>query len=334
MAVDPLLDPTRPLEDPFLQQPDSLADFIGQQPILQTLRIALSYATAHHRPLDHILLTGGPGLGKTTLAHLLAREQNGNFHRTSGPALRRTADLAALLSRLEPRDVLFIDEIHRLPRALAEFLYPAMERFELDIILGKGAGARLLRLSLAPFTLVGATTQPARLPTPLRDRFGLTFHLTFYTPEELAEILTRLAALLPLPVSRRALMEIGQRARGTPRIAIRLLKRATEYALYHRKPRLTARVVHDCLSELRIDRYGLTDLDRRYLQLLREEFGGGPAGLRALAAILGEEPETLDRLVEPFLLHRGFIQRTPRGRILTARGARALQKIAEDGDLR
>ena len=300
-------------------RPKSLADYVGQEEIRKVLSVYLSAAAARGEALDHVLLTGYPGLGKTTLAHIIAAELGSQLHVTSGAVLERPGDLAAILTNLSERDVLFIDEIHRLPSAVEEILYPAMEDFKLDLVVGKGPGARILRLNLPRFTLVGATTRSGLLSAPLRDRFGITFKLDFYRPEELQEILLRSAEVLGITLTPEGALEIAKRARGTPRIANRLLRRVWDFALVEGKETVDAELAVKALSLMDLDDLGLGPFDRRLIKTIIEKFDGGPVGLDTLATALCEDPRTLEDVYEPYLIRCGFLRRTKRGRVLTAR---------------
>ena len=297
-------------------RPRSLAEFVGQQKVRGQLQLLLQAAAIQSRTPDHILLAGPPGLGKTTLAMIVAHESNRPLRMSSGPAIQHAGDLAALLSSLTPGEVLFIDEIHRMARSAEEMLYLAMEDFRIDIMVGKGAGATSIPLDLAPFTLVGATTRSGLLPNPLRDRFGFTAHLEFYDEKELEQVLVRAAALLELSVDREALSEIAGRSRGTPRIANRLLRRVRDYSLVHSGIDGLA-AVHAALELYDVDPLGLDRLDRAVMEILLDRFDGGPVGLNTLAVSVGEEAETIESVVEPFLVRIGLITRTPRGRVAT-----------------
>jgi len=301
-------------------RPPTLADFVGQERVKEQLAIALDAAKARGEALDHLLLAGPPGLGKTSLAQIVRRELGVGIRQVAGPALERKGDMAAILTALEPRDVLFVDEIHRLNRAIEEILYPALEDFRLDIVVGQGPAARTLTLDLPPFTLVGATTRTGLLTTPLRDRFGLTFRLDHYSTDELAAIVRRSADILGVEVAADAAEEIARRARGTPRIANRILRRVRDVAEVRHQGAVTIEIAREALELLEVDEAGLERFDRELLRAITEKFGGGPVGLSTLAVALGEEPDTIEDVYEPYLLQLGFLQRTPRGRIVTELG--------------
>ncbi len=300
-------------------RPRSLAEFIGQEKVVEQLRIAVAAARARGEPLDHTLFYGPPGLGKTSLSNVLAHEMGVKIKVTSGPAIERAGDLAAILTNLQKNDILFIDEVHRLNRAVEEVLYPAMEDFALDLIVGKGPSARNLRLKLPRFTVIGATTRLALLTSPLRDRFVAPHRLEFYSDEAMREIVSRSARILGMPISDEAALEIGRRARGTPRIANRLLRRVRDYAQVVADGQITLEVARAALAQLEVDDLGLDENDRRLLRAIIELFAGGPVGLSTLAAALAEEVDAIEDVYEPFLLQLGFLQRTPRGRVATRR---------------
>jgi len=299
-------------------RPRTLDDFTGQAAARANLKVFIEAAKKRGEALDHVLFVGPPGLGKTTLAQIMANELGVNFRATSGPVIAKAGDLAALLTNLEERDVLFIDEIHRLNPAVEEILYPAMEDFQLDLIIGEGPAARSVKIDLAKFTLVAATTRLGLLTTPLRDRFGIPVRLNFYTAEELETIVTRGARIMGLPMGGDGAREIATRARGTPRIAGRLLRRVRDFADVAGADKVDRTVADEALSRLEVDTIGLDELDRRYLNQIARNFGGGPVGIETIAAALSEPRDAIEDIIEPFLIQQGFIQRTPRGRILTA----------------
>ncbi|MDA1477418.1 Holliday junction branch migration DNA helicase RuvB [Bacillus changyiensis] len=298
-------------------RPQKLSQYIGQNKVKENLKVFIKAAKMRGETLDHVLLYGPPGLGKTTLAAIIANEMGVNLRTTSGPAIERPGDLAAILTALEPGDVLFIDEIHRLHRSIEEVLYPAMEDFCLDIVIGKGPSARSVRLDLPPFTLVGATTRVGLLTAPLRDRFGVLSRLEYYTQDELSEIVFRTAELFEIEIDRLSALEIARRSRGTPRIANRLLRRVRDFAQVLGNSMITEEVAIDALERLQVDRLGLDHIDRKLLMGMIEKFNGGPVGLDTISATIGEESHTIEDVYEPYLLQIGFIQRTPRGRIVT-----------------
>ncbi len=300
-------------------RPHRLDDYIGQDKVKDNLRIAMAAAQMRGEPLDHVLLYGPPGLGKTTLSYIIAAEMGVSVRVTSGPAIERPGDLAAILTNLQRDDVLFIDEIHRLARAIEEILYPAMEDFALDLVLGKGPGARSVRLSLPRFTLVGSTTRYAMLSPPLRDRFGAVYRLDFYDTEAIGAIIRRSAHILGVEVDEGGLKQMAQRARGTPRVANRLLKRVRDYAQVMADGRISEEVAVEALARLEIDELGLDDIDHKVLQTIIHKFDGGPVGLDTIAASISEEADTIMDVYEPYLMQVGFLQRTPRGRVATRR---------------
>ncbi len=305
-------------------RPQALGDFIGQEQARANLRVFIQAAKARGDALDHVLFAGPPGLGKTTLAQIMAKELGVGFRATSGPVIGKAGDLAALLTNLEERDVLFIDEIHRLNPAVEEILYPAMEDFQLDLIIGEGPAARSVRIDLAKFTLVGATTRAGLLTNPLRDRFGIPVRLNFYTHEELELIVSRGARVLGVPMQKDGAMEIARRSRGTPRIAGRLLRRVRDFAAVDGSGTITAAIADKALLQLEVDREGLDALDHRYLNCIARNYDGGPVGIETMAAALSEPRDALEEIVEPYLLQQGFISRTPRGRMLTVRAYKHL----------
>ncbi|MEO9819044.1 MAG: Holliday junction branch migration DNA helicase RuvB [Paracoccaceae bacterium] len=305
-------------------RPQVLDDFIGQAEARANLRIFIQSARQRGEAMDHTLFHGPPGLGKTTLAQIMARELGVNFRMTSGPVLAKAGDLAAILTNLEARDVLFIDEIHRLNPVVEEILYPALEDFELDLVIGEGPAARTVRIELQPFTLVGATTRMGLLTTPLRDRFGIPTRLQFYTEDELFEIVSRNARKLGAPAEDGGAREIAKRARGTPRIAGRLLRRVVDFAIVEGDGRVTQALADNALTRLGVDHLGLDGADRRYMRLMADHYGGGPVGIETLSAALSESRDALEEVIEPYLLQQGLIQRTPRGRMLGQSGWRHL----------
>ncbi len=298
-------------------RPQKLAEFVGQEKARANLSVFIEAAKARGEALDHVLFVGPPGLGKTTLAQIVAREMGVNFRSTSGPVIAKAGDLAALLTNLEPRDVLFIDEIHRLNPHVEEILYPAMEDFQLDLIIGEGPAARSVKIDLAPFTLVGATTRAGLLTNPLRDRFGIPIRLNFYTEAELELIVARGARVLGLPMTPEGANEIAKRSRGTPRIAGRLLRRVRDFAHVDGDKAVDRAIADRALSALEVDGSGLDAMDRRYLRMIAENYAGGPVGIETIAAALSEPRDAIEDIIEPYLIQKGFIQRTPRGRLLT-----------------
>jgi Holliday junction DNA helicase RuvB len=300
-------------------RPKLLGDYVGQDEVCEQMEIFISAASNRREALDHVLIFGPPGLGKTTLAHIIANEMQVNLRQTSGPVLEKAGDLAALLTNLEAHDVLFIDEIHRLSPVVEEILYPALEDFQLDIMIGDGPSARSIKLDLPPFTLVGATTRAGLLTSPLRDRFGIVQRLEFYSAEELCQIILRSAGLLKIRLEVDGAHEIASRSRGTPRIANRLLRRARDYAEVRADGVIDGEVARASLDMLKVDRSGLDHMDRRLLLALIEKFDGGPVGVESLSAAIGEERGTIEDVIEPYLIQQGFMMRTPRGRVVTAR---------------
>jgi len=312
-------------------RPRRLDDFVGQERVKEQLSIALEAARARREALDHVLLVGPPGLGKTSLAHIVREELGVGIRSLAGPALERK-DVAAILTAIEPRDVVFVDEIHRMSRAAEEILYPALEDFRLDIVMGQGVAARTLTLDLPPFTLVGATTRTGLLTSPLRDRFGMTFRLDYYEPGELAAIVRRSARILAVAIAADAADEIAARSRGTPRIANRILRRVRDVAEVRHQGAITIEIAREALDLLEVDEAGLERLDRALLRAIADKYDGGPVGVGTLAASLGEEPDTLEYVYEPYLLQLGFIQRTPRGRTITKLGRAHLGGLPEPDD--
>ena len=299
-------------------RPQKLSEFVGQSRAKENLQVFIEAAKKRGEALDHVLFAGPPGLGKTTLAQIMARELGVNFRATSGPVIAKAGDLAALLTNLEEGDVLFIDEIHRLNPAIEEVLYPAMEDFQLDLIIGEGPAARSVRIDLAKFTLIGATTRTGLLTTPLRDRFGIPVRLDFYTQEELLDIVTRAARVMQMPITQDGAAEIAKRSRGTPRIAGRLLRRVRDFASVSAKDAIDRDLADKALQRLEVDGRGLDRLDHRYLSAIAVNFGGGPVGIETIAASLSEARDAIEEIIEPFLIQQGFVNRTPRGRVLTA----------------
>ena len=305
-------------------RPTSLADFVGQERVKEQLQLLVDGARRRGEPVDHVLFSGPPGLGKTTLAQIVANAMGAGFQPTSGPALDRPSDLAAILTNLEDGDVLFVDEVHRMPRPVEEVLYPALEDFVLDVVLGKGPTARSIRLDLPRFTMVAATTRPGRITLPLRERFGFSPRLDYYPVDDLARIVGRSAGILDVRLDEQGAAEIARRSRGTPRIANRLLRRVRDFAEVRHDGAITGEVARAGLEVFEVDEEGLDRLDHAILQAIVQRFGGGPVGLSTLAASVGEEPDTVEDVVEPYLLQLGFLQRTPRGRVATERGYRHL----------
>jgi Holliday junction DNA helicase RuvB len=332
--------PTSPNEEAVERalRPKLLDEYVGQQKIRDQLDIFIGAARKRQEALDHVLLFGPPGLGKTTLSHIIAREMGVNLRQTSGPVLERAGDLAALLTNLEKNDVLFIDEIHRLSPVVEEILYPALEDFQIDIMIGEGPAARSVKLDLQPFTLVGATTRAGMLTNPLRDRFGIVARLEFYSAAELQRIVMRSAGLLNAPIDEAGALEIARRARGTPRIANRLLRRVRDYADVKSNGSITASLSDAALAMLDVDPVGFDVMDRKLLEAVIHKFGGGPVGLDNVAAAIGEERDTIEDVIEPYLIQQGFLQRTPRGRVATANayqhfGLKAPTSTGENGQL-
>jgi holliday junction DNA helicase RuvB len=298
-------------------RPLSLDEFVGQSQLRENLRVFIQAARGRSEPLDHVLFSGPPGLGKTTLAQIVAREMGVGFRATSGPVIQRAGDLAALLTNLQPRDVLFIDEIHRLTPAVEEILYPAMEDFQLDLIIGEGPAARSVRIDLPPFTLIGATTRSGLITRPLRERFGIPLRLVFYEPHELERIVGRGARVLAMELDPAGAAEIARRSRGTPRVAARLLRRVRDFAAVAGARRIDLAAADHALKRLEVDERGLDAMDRRYLTCIAENYGGGPVGAETIAAALADQRDVVEEVIEPYLIQQGFVQRTPRGRMLT-----------------
>ena len=330
MIDERLVSPQKQTEDenatnmPINLRPQALSDFVGQTHVCENLKVFIDAAKARGDALDHVLLFGPPGLGKTTLASIVAKELGVGFRATSAPMISKSGDLAAILTNLERNDVLFIDEIHRLNPAIEEVLYSAMEDFQLDLIIGEGPSARSVRIDLQPFTLVGATTRSGMLSTPLRERFGIPLRLDFYTPEDLKKIVLRGARLLDMPLSETGALEIAKRSRGTPRVAGRLLRRVRDFGAVCGAQEVDNKIADGALKRLDVDDYGLDAFDRRYLNCILQNYGGGPVGADTLAAALSEERDTIEEVIEPFLLKLGFLQRTPRGRVISDLGCKYL----------
>ena len=322
---------TREDENEYSLRPKTLREYIGQEKAKGNLEVFIQAAKMRHEPLDHVLLHGPPGLGKTTLSGIIANEMGVNVRVTSGPAIEKAGDLAALLTNLNENDILFVDEIHRLNRQVEEILYPAMEDYVIDIIIGKGPSANSVRLDLPKFTLIGATTRAGQLSAPLRDRFGVTLRLELYTPEELARIVTRSAGILRVDIEPDGAYEIARRSRGTPRIANRMLRRVRDYAQVKADGVITAKVADQALCALEIDHLGLDPVDRRMLSAIMDHYRGGPVGLETLAATIGEESVTLEDVYEPYLMQLGFLTRTPRGRCVTERAYQHLHRPVPGG---
>ncbi len=308
------------INTPINLRPNKLSEFVGQQQVCENLQVFIQSAKSRNEALDHTLFFGPPGLGKTTLAGIVAKELGVNFKATSAPMITKSGDLAAILTNLEANDVLFIDEIHRLNPAIEEVLYSAMEDFQLDLIIGEGPSARSVKIDLKPFTLIGATTRSGLLSAPLRERFGIPLRLDFYTPQELMQIVQRGANLLGINMNKEGALEIAKRSRGTPRVAGRLLKRVRDFGLISKAKTIDEQIADNALMRLEVDNYGLDSFDRRYLGCIVKNYGGGPVGADTLAAALSEERDTIEEVIEPFLLKLGFIQRTPRGRVISELG--------------
>lgn len=317
--MERIIDGEEKIEDVFDKniRPDSLDEYIGQEKIKENLNVFIKAAHMRNEPLDHVLLYGPPGLGKTTLAHIIANEMKSNIKTASGPSIEKSGDLAAILSTLEPGDVLFVDEIHRIPSFIEEILYPAMEDFEIDIIIGSDGKSRNIKIDLPPFTLVGATTRAGDLSSPLRDRFGIINKLEFYTNEELKDIVIRTSQVLSMPITEESAMELAKRSRKTPRVANRLFKRVRDFALVEGKGIIDIDTTLKALDRLNVDKYGLDNIDIEYLEALINKFNGGPVGVETISTAIGEEITTIEDVVEPFLLQEGFIKRTRSGRIAT-----------------
>ena len=311
-------------------RPQSLDEYVGQREVKENIRIFIEAAKMRDEPLDHVLLYGPPGLGKTTLAHIIANELGTSLKTSSGPAIEKSADLAAVLSNLEPGDVLFIDEIHRMPKFIEEILYPAMEDFELDIVVGTDSSSRSIKIDLPPFTLVGATTRAGDISSPLRDRFGIIAKLNYYSEEELFGIIKRTSKVLGMPITDDAAHILAKRSRRTPRIANRLFKRVRDFALVIGNGEIDATITEEAMTRLKVDEYGLDQIDKEYLTALIMKFNGGPVGVETMASAIGEEVSTLEDVVEPYLMQEGFLKRTPRGRVATEKAYEHLHIASED----
>jgi Holliday junction DNA helicase RuvB len=333
---DSIINPSQKPDDYGIDlnlRPKTLGDYIGQQQIKDNLNIFMQAAKERDEAIEHVLLYGMPGLGKTSLAHIIAREMGVNIRVTSGPAIEKTGDLAAILTNLEPKDILFIDEIHRLNKTVEEILYPAMEDYALDIIIGKGPSARTVRLDLPKFTLIGATTRISLMSSPLRDRFGTIYKLQFYEPNELQDIILRSSNILSTNIEKNSALEIANRCRKTPRIANRLLKRVRDYAQVHKADIINNEMTNKALDLMLIDKIGLDEIDRKFLLAIIEKFNGGPVGLNTVSATIAEDISTIEEIIEPYLLQLGFINKTPRGRIATSKAYNHLGKSIPDNIL-